>query len=70
MSFMLHFYVCHGTAWDNVGGDLCICSIENYNGKNMNGYKLIIEIRGDQFLRFYDLKNHEVDDSNSFLKQQ
>lgn len=66
-SFMRHFYVCHGTAWET-GRDLCICSIENYNGKNMNGCKLIIEIQSDLFFLLYDLKNHVVDDSNRILK--
>lgn len=68
-SFMRHFYVCHGTAWDINGGDSCICSVENYNGKNMNGCKFIIEIQGDQFFLFYDLEKHVLDESNSFIKQ-
>lgn len=65
-SFMRHFYVSHGTAWDTGSPDSCICSIENYNGYNMNGCKLIIDIQGKQFFHFYDLKNHILDDSNSF----
>ena len=68
-SFMRHFYVCHGTAWDINGGDSCICSVENYNGKNMNGCKFIIEIQGAQFFLFYDLEKHVLDESNSFIKQ-
>jgi len=67
-SFMRHFYVCHGTAWDTGSPDSCICSIENYNGNNMNGCKFIIDIQGEQFFVFYDLKNHVLDDSNSIIK--
>lgn len=66
-SFMRHFYVCHGTAWDTGSPDSCICSIENYNGNNMNECKLIVYIQGDQFFINYDLKNHILDDSNSWL---
>jgi len=66
-SFMRHFYVCHGTAWDTGVGDSCTCSVENYNGKNMNGCKFIIEIQGEQFFRFYDLEKHTLDESNSFI---
>lgn len=67
-SFMRHFYVCHGTGWDTGVGDLCKCSVENFNGKNMNGCKFIIEIQ-DPFFLFYDLEKHVLDESNSFIKQ-
>ena len=67
-SFMRHFYVCHGTGWDTGVGDLCICCVENFNGKNMNGCKFIIEIQ-DPFFLFYDLEKHVLDESNSFIKQ-
>ena len=66
-SFMRHFYVSHGTAWDTGSPDSCICSVENYNGTNMNGCKFIIDIQGDQFFNYYDLKTHTLDDSNSYL---
>lgn len=65
---MRHFYICHGTGWDTGGGDTCICSVENFNGKNMNGCKFVIEIQ-DQFFLFYDLEKHVLDESNSFIKQ-
>ena len=50
-SFMRHFYVGHGTAGDTGFPDSCICSIENYNGDNMNGCKLIIDIQGEKFFK-------------------
>ena len=66
-SFMRHFYVSHGTSWDIGSMDSCICSIENYNGNNMNGCKFIIDIQGEQLFLFYDLRNHILDDSNSYF---
>ena len=66
-SFMRHFYISHGTVWDTNSHDSCICSIEDYNEKNMNGCKLIIDIQGYQFFKYYDLKTHTLNDSNSYL---
>ena len=66
-SFMRHFYVGHGTAWDTGSPDSCICSIENYNGTNLNGCKFIIDIQGEHFFDYYDLKTHTLDNSNCYF---
>lgn len=60
-SFMRHFYVTHGTAWDTGSPDSCICSISSIsNSNNLDDYMLNIDIQAEYFFTYYNLESHTL----------
>lgn len=69
-AFMRCFYVAHGIAWDTGEPDSTYCHIDNFNGSNLKDCIFVVEIQGNQFLRWYNLETHQLDKSNSWLEKE